>query len=119
MAILTIPTTTEPFQRMTVRLDGRDYVLELRFNQREQRWYLSIADDEGDAILSGLKLQANWPLLVRHRYDTRVPPGELLVAVTTPDRSPPTLEDLGEGKRCELTYYEQATLVEIAAEAGA
>jgi len=119
MAILTIPTSTEPFQRMTVRLDGRDYVLELRYNQREERWYLSIADDEGAPILSGLKLQANWPLLWRHRYNTQVPPGEILAAVTTAtDRSPPTLNDLGEGKRCELTYYEAATLAEIAAEAG-
>ncbi|MEI9951623.1 MAG: hypothetical protein WDO74_22250 [Pseudomonadota bacterium] len=112
--ILTIPTTSEPFQRMTVRLDGRDYVLELRFNQREARWYLSIADDESVPILSGLKLQANWPLLWRHRYDTRVPPGEILAAVTTAtDRSPPTLLDLGEGKRCELTYYDEAWMKEF------
>lgn len=116
MAILTIPTTNDPFQRMTVRLDGRDYVLTLTFNQREDRWYLSIADDESAALLSGLKLQANWPLLWRHRYDTRLPPGEIMAAVTAVDRSPPTLNDLGEGKRCELTYYDRAELVSIAAE---
>jgi hypothetical protein len=111
MAILTIPTTSDPFQRMTVRLDGSDYVIELRYNQREERWYLSIADDESVPILSGLKLQANWPLLWRHRYDTRVPPGEIMVTVTTAtDRSPPTLDDLGEGKRCELSYYDAAEL---------
>jgi hypothetical protein len=112
MAILTIPTTAEPFQRMTVRLDGRDYVLELRYNQREERWYLSVADDEGAPILSGLKLQANWPLFWRHRYDVRVPPGEIMAAATGTDRSPPTLTELGEGKRCELTYYDRAELVE-------
>jgi cag pathogenicity island protein 13 len=116
MTILTIPTTNDPFQRMTVRLDGRDYVLELRFNQREDRWYLSIADDESVPLLSGLKLQANWPLLWRHRYNVQLPPGEIMAAVTTGDRTPPTLNDLGEGKRCELTYFDRAEL--LAAGAG-
>jgi len=115
MAILTIPTTNDSFQRMTVRLDGRDYVLTLLYNQREESWYLSIGDDESVPLLSGLKLQANWPLLWRHRYNTSLPPGELMVTSTT-DSVSPTLSDLGEGKRCELTYYDRAELV--AAKAG-
>jgi hypothetical protein len=117
MARFVLPTTTDPFQRMTVRLDGRDYVLTLLYNQREDRWYISIADDESLPLLSGLKLQANWPLFWRHRYNSALPPGDIM-AVSTSDNLPPSLSDLGEGKRCELIYFDNAELVLLAAEAG-
>ncbi len=115
MAILTIPVSGDPFQTLKTRLDGVDYVLSLAYNQREDRWYLSIADDEETPILSGLKLVSNFGLLFRHRYNPAVPPGELMVTDTTTDKSPPGLLELGEGKRCELTYFEAATWAQIKA----
>ncbi len=42
MATLTIPTSSDPFQKQTVRLDGIDFVLSLSYNQREERWYVSM-----------------------------------------------------------------------------
>lgn len=116
MATLTIPTSADPFQQQKVRLDGIDFVLALSYNQREERFYLSIADDEGLVLVAGLKVQANWPLLFRYSYDTRLPAGELMAVDTTPDGSPPTLLELGESKRCVLTYYEAATMTRLAAE---
>jgi hypothetical protein len=115
MAAIVLQNTDDPFQTFVSNFDGIKYTITLSYNQREERWYLSIADDEGVPILSGLKLQANWPLLWRHRYNTRVPPGEIIAINTTSDRSPPTLNDLGEGKRCELTYIEAATLKQLTA----
>lgn len=111
MSQLVIPTTADPFQQQTVQLDGIKYVMSLSYNQREERWYLSLADDEGAPIVSGLKLQANWGLFWRHRYNVKVPPGELMAMATTTDKSPPTLLELGEGKRCQLTYFEHSTLL--------
>ena len=115
MSTLIIPVTGDPFQTLKVRLDGSDYVLSLAYNQREDRWYLSIADDEETPILSGLKLVANFGLLFRHRYNIAVPPGELMVTDTTADRSPPGLAELGEDKRCQLVYFEAATWAQIKA----
>jgi hypothetical protein len=115
MATLTIPTTEDPFQSQKVTLDGVPFVLSLAYNQREDRWYLSLADDEGNPLLSGLKLQANWPILFRYSYLTTIPAGELMAIDTTTDGSPPTLLELGEGKRCVLTYFEAATKAALAA----
>lgn len=114
MATLIIQTSPDPFQKKKVRLDGIEFVLSLSYNQREERWYLSIADDEEVPIIAGLKLQANWPLLFRHRYNTKLPAGELMAVDTTPDGSPPTLLELGKGKRCVLAYYEAVTLAALA-----
>lgn len=113
MSVLTIPTTNDPFQKQTVKLDGRQYVLTLTYNQREERFYLSIADDEGKPLLSGIKLVCNWPLLFRHRYNASLPSGELYVFDTTANQEPPTLDELGEGKRCELTYLDAAEMAAL------
>lgn len=109
MTTLTIPTTPgDPFYVQRTRLDDSDFVLHFSYNQRTERWYLSVHDDEDAPILSGLKLVANWPLLRHYHADTRVPPGELIVVDLTGDGSPPTLDELGPGRRCELIYQPAA-----------
>lgn len=93
-----------PFWMQRTTLDGRDYNLRFAWNQREERWYLDIADGDDTAILTGLKLVTNWPLLRAYHADHRVPPGELAVFTMLPDTSPPGLFDLGVGLRCTLYY---------------
>lgn len=115
MATLIVPVATDPFQSFRVRLDGTDYLLSLAYNQREDRIYLSLADNEENPIVSGIKVIANYPLLFRHRFDTRIPPGDLFAFDTTSDGSPPGLGELGEGLRCQLTYMEATTLAQIKA----
>jgi hypothetical protein len=115
MATLDIPVTPDPFQSLRVRLDGVDYLLSLAYNQREDRIYLSLADDEENPIVSGIKVLANWPLLFRHRYNPAIPPGELMAIDTTTDGSPPGLGELGAGLRVQLIYFEAATLAQIKA----
>jgi hypothetical protein len=107
MAIVQIPTWPDPYYLQKVRLDGRDFVLHFAFNQREDRWSLDIHDDEDEPIVQGLKLLANWPLLRHYRWNESLPPGELIVMDLTGDGAPPGLDELGDGKRCQLIY--QAT----------
>lgn len=119
MAVLLIPTTPgAPYYQQKTRLDGRDYILHFAYNEREDRWYLSLHDEEDIAILRGLKLVANWPLLRHYRFDTRVPPGELMVIDLTGDGAPPGLNELGESLRCQLNYMEAAELAAAAANIG-
>lgn len=104
--VLLIPTTPGvPYYSQRTRLDGRDYILRFAWNQREERWYLTIADEDDQVILSNIKLLTQWPLLRYHLHDPRVPPGELIVQTLTQDLSPPGLHDFGPGLRCELNYY--------------
>ncbi len=111
MAVLTIPTTPGvPFYTQRTRLDGVDYILGFRYSQREDRWYLDISDSEEVPILSGLKIVANWPLLQAYRYDPRVPAGEIIATSLTTDDSPPGLNEMGDGLRVQLTYFEAGTI---------
>jgi hypothetical protein len=107
MATILIPTSPGvPYYRQKTKLDGRDFILGFSYNQRIERWYLSIYDEEGAPLLVGLKLMANWPLLRHYRADMRLPPGEFMAVDLTGSNAPPTLDELGEGKRVELTYFE-------------
>jgi hypothetical protein len=107
MATLLIPTSPGvAYFTQKTRFEGRDFILKFAYNSREERYYLHIFDEQEEPILMGLKLVANWPLLRHYRYEPRLPPGELMAVDLTGDGSPPTLNELGEGKRVELTYFE-------------
>jgi hypothetical protein len=106
MATLLIPTVLDAeYWTQKARLDGRDYVLHFAYNERLDRYYVSIHDDEDVPLIQGLKLVANFPLLRRYRWDERIPPGELMAISLQTDVTPPRFAELGEGRRVELTYF--------------
>lgn len=112
LLIQTASSRTDAYTSQRTRLDGRDYLLRFRYNERENRWYLSIYDEEEEPILLGLKIVANWRLLKPYKYDPNVPPGELIAVDMTGNGSPPGLDELGEGRRCELLYLTREELAE-------
>lgn len=99
-----VPTFTDPFYQQLTTLEGSTYLLSFNYNQRASCWYLSIATEEGDYILNGVKLICNWPLL-RRCADPRLPQGELVCVTFGADLTPPGLTDLGDGARCQLVYF--------------
>lgn len=111
MALQIIPTSPDvPYYRQKTKLEGREFVLYFAFNQRIGRWHLSVFDEEETPLVQGLKLVVNWPLLRHYRYDSRLPPGELMALAQDGSHEPPGLGELGEGKRVELIYLEVADL---------
>jgi hypothetical protein len=81
MAIVNIPVQQNQSawsQRTT--LDGRDYALDFAWNARGGAWYLSISDTFGNALLTGIKLVSNRPLLARFRFVVGLPPGDFMAA---------------------------------------
>lgn len=104
MSIQPIPTFDAPFYSEAVTLEGVSYRLSFAYSQRENTWYLSLADSANVDIYNGIKLTCLAPLL-RKCADPRRPPGELAVFSSTADLSPPGLEDLVAGTgRCSLIY---------------
>ena len=113
MAALVIPLVpdVENYTQRTA-LDGREYLLSLAWNRRDERWRLSISDAGGTPIALGRVLTAGMSLLFRVR-DARRPPGQLMV-VDTQARSDgaldlqkaadPALSDLGS--RVVLVYLD-------------
>lgn len=104
---IVIPTQARPFYSLRTTLDGNGYTLHFRWGTREERWFLSIHDGEDQPILQSIKLLTNWPL-AQYQKAKGLPAGVLIVTTASQDTSPPGLEELGIGRRCELTYYPEA-----------
>ena len=110
MATLLIPTVVDAAHwTQKARLDGRDYLLRFTYNQRVDRYFLSIHDEDDAALLSGIRVVTNWSFLRHYRWNTALPPGTLAAVTLTQDFSPPGFGELGEGRRVELTYFEAET----------
>lgn len=94
MTTTIIPTFAEANYDQVVNLDGTDYTLNFLYSDREQCYYLSVADAAGD-IANGIKVVANWPLLQRFA-DPRLPPGEVVCFANTTVADPaPSFGQIG------------------------
>lgn len=61
-----IPTSPEmPHYTQQSEVGGKTYTFEFEFIERENFWLLHIADQNGQVIVNGIKLVADWPLLRR------------------------------------------------------
>lgn len=104
MTTFRIPTSTEsPSYTQRTTLDGREYILILDYNGRDGHWYMTLQDQDGAAIVSGLRVVVDYPLLRKVR-DLRRPPGELYAIDLTGTHVDPGLTDLGD--RVALFYYD-------------
>jgi hypothetical protein len=92
--------------RQRTALDGREYILDFRWSQREGRWYLDLSDSSGARLASSIKLVVHQPLLKRLRSIPGLPPGELLLLDSRPTPAAPGLEELGAVD--SLIYVEAA-----------
>lgn len=70
-------------QEFTVEIDGIVATAVVRYNPRDDAYYL---DGEGASatgeLASGVKMVTNWPLLRHYHNEPGDPPGELLVVDT-------------------------------------
>lgn len=103
-----IPITPDvPHFDFQVELDGVTYTLELRWNERDAAWYLSLLTAEEDPLVMGRKVVLDVPLWSRFK-DPRVPRG-LLVAVDTSQKGIDAgYDDLG--RRVQLVYTPTAEI---------
>lgn len=92
-----------PLYSERIGLDGRDFLFEFDWNDREGRWYLSIRGVDETPLALGIKVVANWPLL-RRFSDPSLPQGSLFAADLSPENGEsPTYLELG--KRVRLLYF--------------
>ena len=114
MTIEIVPTQPEnPNYSQRTRLAGTDYLLAFAYNDRDCRWYLSMALDDGTPLMSGKRIVAGTNLLdgVTH---PRAPAG-VLVAVDLPaygdspgEPRDPSFGDLGRPARHRLIFEADA-----------
>ena len=106
-----IQTFDSPFYTVKTQLDGTQYALTFRWNHRTKTWSFDLDDSAGTSIIHGIRVMVGVPLLRRHHYIASCPPGEIVCISNTPDDSPPGLEDLADGARCELIYVPLLDLI--------
>jgi hypothetical protein len=115
MTVQVIPTGDDPFYTQTTTLDGTPFLLSFFYSQREDRWYLLLSTVDGDPIYGGVKLVPNWPLFAQC-VDARLPGGQfVVVSSSATDDTPPGLEELVDGARCQLCYVPAADVATILA----
>lgn len=83
--------------------DGTEYELRLLWNERDEHWYMTLSDTEGNAIATGRKLVSG-PWAERDTLDT-MPPGQLWVQPTEGSDDDPRLRDLNV--RVYLMYVDE------------
>lgn len=110
---LVIPTLNDGTSdyTMRVRLDGSVYILRFLYNQRLDRWSLTITDDAEDLLAAGIPIVANWGLIRFYKYDPRLPPGEFMAIDLSGDGSPPGLLEMAPGARVRFVYFPAASVV--------
>jgi hypothetical protein len=95
--------------RQRTTLDGVEYVLCLRWSQREGKWYLDIRDADGRMRLGSIKVVSNYPLLAATHGRPGLPLGELYAVDRRQPARDPGLDDLGSVVR--LFYTEASSTV--------
>lgn len=89
-------------------LDGREYQITMDWSPRDGRWFLTLADQDGEVLQGSVRVVADWPL-TKLLIDERRPQGILMARDSSGRGIDPGYEDFSNG-RCDLVYFTLADL---------
>ena len=115
MPVLLPPLDVEiqvPRYEYSVDLGGTTYQITLTWRERQESWYLALADSDGDLLIGSERLTPNIPLL--QAYTGRAPTGGILIALV--DGADTEIDYDALGSTAYLAWYSdaEATLVSSA-----
>lgn len=87
----------------SIALEGDVFGLTFRYNDRDQRYYLDVADEDGAILAASRKVVLNEPLL-NTVVDVRRPKGDFF-AIDVGAQAEPTLGTLGAGVDVVFVSY--------------
>lgn len=94
MAVLEIPTRTDiSSYNFTIELDEVVFRIVMVYNTRAAQWFFSIRDIDGNSLREGLKMVANWPLLLTWVQQGR--PDGAMYAINPENDDDPDRDTLG------------------------
>lgn len=96
-------TEQQPVYDYNVTLTDVEFRIVLTYRERGDRWYMTIYDADGVALLSSKKLSVNTPLLEDYEIDG-LPAGEFGLWDSSGAEAECGFDDLG--KRCLLIYFD-------------
>jgi hypothetical protein len=95
---------TERSRVQFVELEGVRVGLHARYSAYDGVWRLWLLATDGTQIAGPISLVPGLDLLLGHKHDPRVPPGQLFVY--SPDRAAPTLDTIDVSA---VLYYRRST----------
>jgi hypothetical protein len=108
------PISGVPYQKQRTILDGKEFQIEWKYNERTDSWTISL-DAIGDAtqeeptpVLTGAKVFIGYDILRRCRHEMR-PGGKLFCMSSDNTRRHPGRDDLASG-RCCLIYFDEGEI---------
>lgn len=103
MAVL-IKVPDSPWSSQRITLKGESFLFVLKFNTRNESWYLDIQTTLEEAIVSGIKIMPNQNLTYRQKYKTSLPDGNLWCIRGKNDFSDIGRDNLGIDETYELMW---------------
>jgi len=99
--MLYIPVPASAWSEVEVNLDGLLYTIEYKFNERDNRWRMSIYYD-GQPEITGIKIMENQSFVHNYKLPNLI--GDIYCVATEITTKPAQFDNLGFGKTYELLY---------------
>jgi len=107
MTTLVFPNNISSFDtKYRVTLGGREYLLRLRYNQRLERYFGELYNEDDQLVRGSVKVVTDSLMWQQSGYDEDMPDALLWPLTLSPDTSPPTLSELGKDLRVEIVVFE-------------
>lgn len=98
-------TSTFPHHRFNTSLDGEQFTIDVRWNGRDEAWYMDVLTEDGTPIRRGIKMVLG-ALLGGRCPDANFPDGVLIAADQARLGRDATVEDLGTRVAVYFVPYE-------------
>ena len=98
---ITIPNPVQPSMELRQNLEEQEFVLQLNWQERSSRWFLTILDGNRNPLIYCQPLQINQEILGRFKIED-FPLGRLVLVDTSKVFAECGFNDLGD--RCRLVY---------------
>lgn len=113
LSLISVQTTSSPIEiiipsvthsSQVVSLDNRVFTLEIKWNSRNESWYMSLYDaQEIQTYISGIKIEPNQNLTTRYNIPNLIR-GNIFCIRTKNTTNPIGRDNFGVGKEYSLFY---------------
>ena len=97
-----------PKQSFYILLSGKRYKITIRWNSRDEAFYMGLFTETSSPIFTNAKVLPGW-ILYRQYISDNKPPGNFVVVDTLTNNTPPTKYELGTDQRVRILYIDSET----------